>query len=76
MALFPPDAGLSPTLIIAISVMRLISIPLFLGRMYSRITPVWRVSWDGYFLTLAVVSSISSFVLQSFIACPWGHAVV
>ena len=53
----PPDPDLGRTMVIATAVMHLFSIPLYAGRMYGRIRPVWRVTWDGYFLTGAVVKA-------------------
>src|SRR5438105_8971798 len=51
----PPDPALGPLMIIVTSVIHGIALPLFAGRLYSRIVPNWRLSWDGYFLIAAVV---------------------
>jgi len=53
----PLDPALGPLMVIVTSVMHVILIPLFAARLYGRIVPDWRVSWDGYFLIAAVVRS-------------------
>src|SRR3569833_2935028 len=50
-----PDVTRGPVIVISTTIMRLISLPLYRGRTYARIVPVWPFSWDSYFLTAAVV---------------------
>jgi len=50
-----PDPSLAPLMVAVTGVMHAILIPLFAGRLYGRIVPDWRLSWDGYFLIAAVV---------------------
>lgn len=48
----PPDPSLGSLIT---TVLHILSLALFVGRMYDRIVPTRRISWDGYTLIAAVV---------------------
>jgi len=50
-----PDPNLGPVMVLVTSVTHAILLPLFAGRLYVRLFPDCRLSWDGYFLIAAVV---------------------
>ncbi|GAB1320021.1 hypothetical protein MFIFM68171_10231 [Madurella fahalii] len=70
----PRDPALGSLMVIVTGVMHAISIPLVGGRIYDRVVPSWRLSWDGYFLIAAVVFDFIQWVfLLLSIGYGYGH---
>lgn len=53
----PPDPALGALMVVVTVFTHLVSFCFFAGRLYDRLVPTWRLSWDSYFLIAAVVRS-------------------
>ncbi|KAK0719323.1 hypothetical protein B0H67DRAFT_448225, partial [Lasiosphaeris hirsuta] len=58
-----PDPAFGSAMVVATAIMRAVSLPLFACRLYSRLLPRWRLSWDSYFLVAAVIFDLVQWVL-------------
>ncbi|PVH68435.1 hypothetical protein DL98DRAFT_381750, partial [Cadophora sp. DSE1049] len=67
----PPDDSISPKLLISIGIIIGTGFPIFVARIYSRVRPHYKLSWDDYSIILAQACSIAGYALIV-MACKYG----
>jgi hypothetical protein len=54
----PPNDSIAPKLLLSVGIIIGIGLPIYAARMYSRIRPQYKLSWDDYAISIAQVPEI------------------
>ncbi|KAH8589186.1 hypothetical protein B0O99DRAFT_725828 [Bisporella sp. PMI_857] len=67
----PPNDSIAPKLLVPVGIIMGIGFPIYVTRIYSRVRPHNKLSWDDYSITLAEVCSIVGYALIV-MSCKYG----